>query len=366
MALTPEEIAQQQASAAAQQQQAQPTGLGSPAATQAPETTDVGEIAAGLMNRDSPLMKAAETRGRQYANARGLMNSTIGAQASQAAALEHVVPLASQTADQRFRSGLQTKEFEFQGAQNEAERGLRRDLATQEAGLRRELQTQAITSEETLARERMASDERLQGLRIDAEKLLQTERLTVEQSMQTERLLAEIAQAEADRALKDLINQRDIAANDRRGIETMLANAYNDYAQLTQAIMSNPELPASERNALLSNAKNMLTARINYTTQMYSTAFDWPPNPFVSDGGDESDGGSSGGSGTSRPEATAQTGLGGLSALEYSSSYHWTQGPSALAGGGGGGSDLDNSEPSNYKDDIEFDSVDFSGPGGFY
>ena len=63
------------------------------------KSTNPAEIATGLMKQDSPLMRQAATQGRQFANRRGLINSSIAAGASQAAALNAVVPLASQAAD---------------------------------------------------------------------------------------------------------------------------------------------------------------------------------------------------------------------------------------------------------------------------
>lgn len=63
------------------------------------KSTNPTEIATTLMDQKSPLMQQAATRGRQYANTRGLINSSVGAQAGQAAALDAVLPLASATAD---------------------------------------------------------------------------------------------------------------------------------------------------------------------------------------------------------------------------------------------------------------------------
>ncbi|MBA3055850.1 MAG: hypothetical protein FP826_13190 [Sphingomonadales bacterium] len=70
-----------------------PTGLGAAA----PLTVD--QRANMIASSNSPLMKAAETRGLQTANRRGLGNSSMAAQASQMAVLDAAVPIASKDAD---------------------------------------------------------------------------------------------------------------------------------------------------------------------------------------------------------------------------------------------------------------------------
>ena len=75
-----------------------------PAAQSRPKdpTTNVSDIAAEIMGRDSRLLQMARTRGAQKANSRGLLNSSISAGESERAMLEQVVPMASQESQQRF------------------------------------------------------------------------------------------------------------------------------------------------------------------------------------------------------------------------------------------------------------------------
>lgn len=86
----------------------------------------------GLLNSDSPYMKQAETAGKQYANSRGLLNSSMGAQASQGAAIQAALPIAQQDANThnafagqqygaQLQSALSQQNFTFdQSLQNNA------------------------------------------------------------------------------------------------------------------------------------------------------------------------------------------------------------------------------------------------------
>ncbi|WP_043530480.1 hypothetical protein [Litchfieldella xinjiangensis] len=51
-----------------------------------------------MLSSNSPLMKRAETKGKQYANSRGLLNSSMGAGAAQGAMIDAAMPAAQQDA----------------------------------------------------------------------------------------------------------------------------------------------------------------------------------------------------------------------------------------------------------------------------
>ena len=88
----------------------QPTGL-MPAARQTPAPEPVTYDREGnpiqgvsgrldtLLDSDSPYIQRARTRGRQTANRRGLMNSSIAARASEASAIDAAFPIAAADAD---------------------------------------------------------------------------------------------------------------------------------------------------------------------------------------------------------------------------------------------------------------------------
>lgn len=86
-------------------------GFGAPPAAMQSEPKSIAGYASDMMKDNSPLMEQARTRGKQYANQRGLLNSSIGAQAEQTAMLDAVLPTAQaqasldlqrQTADREF------------------------------------------------------------------------------------------------------------------------------------------------------------------------------------------------------------------------------------------------------------------------
>lgn len=69
-----------------------------------PEGQDIAKMTAEITATDSPLMRQAKTAGMQTANRRGVMNSSMGIGAAQAAALNVATPIASQQSQQSFQA----------------------------------------------------------------------------------------------------------------------------------------------------------------------------------------------------------------------------------------------------------------------
>ena len=57
----------------------------------------------GLLSKDSPLMQRAATQGMQFANQRGLLNSTMASGAAQGAMIDRAMPIAQQDASQAWQ-----------------------------------------------------------------------------------------------------------------------------------------------------------------------------------------------------------------------------------------------------------------------
>ncbi|MDV7394716.1 hypothetical protein RZS08_25250, partial [Arthrospira platensis SPKY1] len=83
-----------------------------------PEQTVEGRLA-NILATDSPLMQRAATQGMQFANSRGLLNSTIAAGAAQGEMIDRATPIAQQDASQAWQrqnialADQQARELEY-------------------------------------------------------------------------------------------------------------------------------------------------------------------------------------------------------------------------------------------------------------
>jgi len=67
-------------------------------------TGDAASDITGLLSQDSPYMERARTSGKQYANERGMLNTTMGAQAAEAAAIDAAMPIVQMQSQERGQS----------------------------------------------------------------------------------------------------------------------------------------------------------------------------------------------------------------------------------------------------------------------
>lgn len=199
----------------------------------------VNEITA----QDSPLMQQAMTAGMKFGNSRGLLNSSMAGQAAQEAALNVALPIASQDAAQAMQTNLA-----------DANRELDLIMQANQISLADRQQLRSIASAEGMA----AADRALQDLLSNRQIGFQTE------------------QNRADRYLQDLLKQRDILYGSEqaalnRSLEADLAKLNLNQAakQFALGNMTNLEAIRADKIANI-NANTNLDAETR--AQMIATA----------------------------------------------------------------------------------------------
>lgn len=104
----------------------------------------------GLLSSDSPYLQAARTRGLQFANQRGLLNTSIAAGASEKSAIESALPIAQQDAQYLQTGALTTQKGRIQEGLYHTQGDISKDIATHEGGIASNLSAQEATQAQTL------------------------------------------------------------------------------------------------------------------------------------------------------------------------------------------------------------------------
>lgn len=113
-----------------------------PSYTIDPKKQTVSGQLTGLLEQDSPYMQQAKTAGEQYATSRGLLNSSIGAQASQDAAIQAAMPIAQADANTYNTFAGKQYDTELQKNVNEQLQGYEQDNMRLSNTLQKDLNTQ--------------------------------------------------------------------------------------------------------------------------------------------------------------------------------------------------------------------------------
>lgn len=232
-------------------------------------------------NTDSAMMTAARARGFESAASRGMLNSSMAAGAAEAAALDYVVPIASQDAQQEFQKNLSGL-------------GTQQNLILARFDRRTQRQLLAATNRFEARQNQLDRNQEIRVLNRSQsfeERMTQTQNTWQANQNQLDRIF-KAEESEVDRAfqgrqnrlerqLRTFLSGSDLSANDRNAANTIMNNAFTNYNSMVSNILQNPSLSAEERKSQINAAQDLLGRQVEYTSELYDTAFDWPDNVWM-------------------------------------------------------------------------------------
>lgn len=182
------------------------------------KSTVAGQLTS-LLSQDSPYIKQAEQKSKEQSASRGLLNSTLAAQAGRTAAIESALPIAQQDAETYSKFGLQQQAADNQISTIQAESIVSGELQKQKAALNQ--QSQNIQN---------AFNARLQGA-----------------TEQSKAWLQELQQNH-DVAMQDLQNQQNLALQSQQisaeraeSIRTLSNQVMQNYQISVENLMTDPD-----------------------------------------------------------------------------------------------------------------------------
>jgi|GEM_PF-1536074 len=226
-----------------------------------------------ITQKDSPLMKRARANGEAFANARGLLNSTLAGQAGEDAVYKHVMEMAKQNAGQIHDRNISLQNFEQDSRLSDqrfvqdsrlSDRNFAQNSSLSRQGFEQqaELNQQTFGHQQTLQQQELAN--RTEIAQLDNE---------------TRR---EIAVVDANTRLE--INEATLNAQERAETSRLLQEADRTYQQAVANITANPDLPASVRTQQLNNARQVWSTSRQMVAKMYGVTLKWPNSNASSTG----------------------------------------------------------------------------------
>lgn len=191
-----------------------------------------------ISSSGSPLMEMAETRAKQAANERGLLNSSIAVGAGQSAVLDAALPIASADASMYQQQSLANQQAKNVASGQNAQ--MRGQIGSQ--GLSLMESSRQANQQAGLAREQMGQQQR----QFESGQQQQQRQFDAGQRMQRT-----LAQMDADTRLKMM----DVEAGYRTQIagNENISNAWGTTQQAISQIQNNPELDAGTKAQLINN-----------------------------------------------------------------------------------------------------------------
>lgn len=196
-----------------------------------------------ILRSDSPLMKIAGREGRAQAAGRGLLNTSLAAEASQLGMMREARPVAEQDAAAYLKQGMANQEFENQFRQNRQETGLQNWLSgkdtqrkmqemTKETRLQNWLEKQGFGREKALNKQETQLQNWLETQGFGREKELNKQETQLKDWLEKQGFGREIALMEKEGTLKDWLAQqefgREVALTEKKSMLENWLGAQSD------------------------------------------------------------------------------------------------------------------------------------------
>jgi hypothetical protein len=240
-----------------------------------PEDDSVDTQITGLLKPDNPFVQRAKTGALQTANQRGLGNSTLAAEAGEKAAIDSVLPVASQNASQIAQKNFSTQGFAQAG-----------QLQTQQTQGQQQLQAQQIAGQKDLQTQQLASQKELQGTQLASQERLGFADIGATNERQSNQLASSERVAALDASTRQILGQMDaesqqrianlnIASDQKKAAAASLLTADQTYAQEFAAIAGNASIPADVRKQYLTSIQSQREQEYRLVGGIYPVDIDW-------------------------------------------------------------------------------------------
>ena len=228
----------------------------------APTDTVAGQLDS-LLDKNNSYMQRAATKGAQYSNSRGMLNSSLGAQAAQAAAIDAALPIASQDA-----SGYLTQGLANQDATNKA------------GGINAELESKANISNaanQTALKEKALSNLSAQELQEKADTAALERTQIGEQGALERAQLGEAgatARNDANIIANKVLNNQKIASDDRARFTTYYDSRGRYQLGELARLAEHPDLTEAEKASRIAEINASYLADIELVSDLFAVPLD--------------------------------------------------------------------------------------------
>ena len=253
-----------------------------------------------ITSKNSPSMKLAETQGLQQAGRRGLLNSSMGARAAQAAMIEQAIPMAQTDSQQENEWNMQSRSLDSRKGLLDTELSSREKLHGLDLGqqdrqfnkkldqsgdqFNREMDQQGNQFNKNFEQSDRQFNQNFEqsGQQFDREMNLKEEDTGYRGQaldLQREEMNQNNKNNQLDRDQRQTLSNMEMAAGERQSAANMLASFESSRAQIISNIMNNTELSKEVRDQEVANANNRFVTMSNLVEQLYVFDVEWAETP---------------------------------------------------------------------------------------
>lgn len=227
-----------------------------------------------ILNKNSPLMQRAKTQGMQYANSRGLVNSTIAGEAAQGAMIDRATPLAQQDAQTNLQAKMANQqadnslnELKFSSAHESIESEKDRQQRLEEQRIGQEHEASILESQQGFESGENQALRSFQAAQNEIERAFEASQLDLERKFEAgesaENRALQLQELETQTALAREELARNTATELFRQVAGQQASLVDAIAQVQAA-----DLDGENKQALVNTLINLNTSALNTTSAL--------------------------------------------------------------------------------------------------
>ena len=207
----------------------------------------------GILASGSPYMQAADLKGKEYSNSRGLLNSTLGGEAAQKAAIEAALPIAQQDAQTYATAG--------QSAQNAAQQAELINVQGSQSSI-------------------LSSQDAWEAGQLSSIQSIATAKLSLQNSIQAQSL-EQISQAGLnyrqgiDNALQEKIAAANISTSEGQIVASAITSLGDTFQKQLETINTNADMTPEAKLANSNLLQAQYEANVESIASIYKIPITW-------------------------------------------------------------------------------------------
>lgn len=251
----------------------------------------------GLLDSDSPYIRAARQRGIETAHSRGLLNSSIAAGSAERSAIEAALPIALQDAAQSFQSEMAGYQGEIEAALAKALQGQELQKLGEQARLSSLLEAQAARYDAIAAYWRQQYDleylndearhaaeaaaieaERLRDmLLVEHQQALELEQRRQDAARELERIRQDGAnyRLDAENSFREAMSRLELTAQEQQHVSGLLANLGDSFMRQLAQIQVDPNLDADAKKTIIEQLRVEYRQNVQSISDIHGVEIDW-------------------------------------------------------------------------------------------
>ena len=267
-----------------------PESIAAPYVAPDPYVPDPTQTVAGqmdtLMDKNNPYLQQAGKAGERTAQARGLLNSSMSAQAAQGAAMDRALPIAQQDAAAFTAAGMAGYEGEINASLVNLQGQINSNLAYQESVSSDYINQRSLTLQGMISAGISAVEAEQQLKAIEYQSLLNTglsdrqaqDKLDQIQTQAQNALFLDQKQQEGAnfRAQLELdLKLTELDSNDQEAVSTAMTNFGLQYQKDISSIQLDTQTSGTEKTKKMLVAQNVYETNLSNTALLYNVPLTW-------------------------------------------------------------------------------------------